>query len=218
MVEERAEKAAYIFDMDGLLVDSEPLWQVVEQQVFASVGVELTIEMCQRTTGLGCKDVVEYWYQRFPWQGRSKQQVNDDIIAGMVAGFERNLPLKPGALALIQQLSENSENKVAICSASPLVLIEAAVSIMGVGERLAVIHSAADDEFSKPHPLPYLKCAKRMGCEPKNCIVFEDSAPGAIAAKAAGMMVVAVPDGPHSPDKFAFCDQVLDSLADYRVV
>ncbi|MFT4929638.1 MAG: HAD superfamily hydrolase (TIGR01509 family) [Phenylobacterium sp.] len=208
-------KATYIFDMDGLLIDSEPLWQEVEKQVFATVGIQLSTAMCEQTTGLGCEEVVEYWYRRRPWDGRSKVQIHDDIIAAMVASFQRYLPLKPGAVALIKQLAKN--HTVGICSASSMVLIETAVAIMGVEQYIAVIHSATADEFSKPHPLPYLNCAKELACEVHTCIVFEDSAPGAIAAKAAGMTVVAVPEGPYSDDKFGFCDQVLTSLEDYEV-
>jgi sugar-phosphatase len=208
-------KTAYIFDLDGLLIDSEPMWQKVEQQVFATVGIELTTAMCEQTTGVQIKDVVEFWYQRFPWQNRTKAQVYDDIIAGMVAGFATDLVVKPGAVELITKLAVERKATIAICSASPMVLIDAAVKQMEVGEYIKAKHSAEFDEFGKPHPLPYLKCAKAIGDEPRECVVFEDSVTGAIAGKAAGMYVVAVPDGPYSAEKFAFCDEVITSLTDF---
>jgi len=205
-----------IFDMDGLLIDSEPVWQLIEQQVFATVGLTLTDAMCAQTTGVRIKDVVAYWYQRYPWTGPSLLQVEQDIIAGMVNHFATHLTIKPGAVELINQFSAVPGHQLAVCSSSPMALIDAALAAMGVADKIAVKYSAEQDEFAKPHPLPYIRCAKRLGVAVQDCRVFEDSTVGAISAKAAGMYVIAVPEGAYSEDKFSFCDQVLSSLNGFR--
>lgn len=210
------DKSTFIFDMDGVLIDSEPHWQAVEKQVFADIGITLTSQMCAQTTGLRNSEVVALWHQRFGWQQPSVEQVGRNIINEMVKCFKSNPQFKPGAKELITRLGKNPNNRLAICSSSPDVLIEALVEVMDIGEYVSLVHSAENDEFGKPHPLPYLKCAEKLGSAPGHCVVFEDSLYGALSAKAAGMFVVAVPDGPHTQDKFAFCDQVIDSLEHYR--
>lgn len=208
-------KNTYIFDMDGVLIDSEPQWQMVEKRVFADIGIDLTDEMVASTTGLRCQDVVAQWHRRFAFTQKSQKQVQQEIINGMVDCFETNPSYKPGAKALIERLAANPDNTVAICSGSPIVLIETLVRNLGLEDKIALMHSAEDDEFGKPHPLPYLNCAKDLGKDPSDCVVFEDSAVGAISAKAAGMYVIAIPEGQYSQDKFAFCDEVIGSLLDY---
>jgi sugar-phosphatase len=210
------DKTTYIFDMDGVLIDSEPFWVKVEQQVFAQVGVELTEQMCATTTGLRCMDVVQHWYNSIGWSGRTLQQVHDDIIEGMLQCFRHEAEAMPGAKALIERLAQNPDNTVAICSGSSMVLIEALIEKMGIGACITVAHSAQDDEFGKPHPMPYLKCAQKLGKLPSECVVFEDSVNGAISGKAAGMYVVAIPDGSYSQDKFAFCDEVIERLTEFK--
>ena len=208
----------YLFDMDGLLINSEPQWQQVETEVFASVGIKLTDSLCHQTTGMRTHDVISHWYQRYPWHNRTKQDVCNDIIHGMSAAFEQCVNVKPGAVDLIRRLADNPNNRLAICSGSPLLLIETVAKKLQIGQYMQVLHSTEVDEFGKPHPLPYIKCAQLLGCQPADCVVFEDSGIGAISGKAAGMTVVAVPEGEYSEDKFAFCDQVLTSLADYQVL
>lgn len=210
-------KNAYIFDMDGLLINSEPVWQKVEQQVFGSVGIDMTIEMCEQTTGIRVADVIEYWYERYPWQNKTKAQVYDDIINAMVANLKADLIIKPGAVELITKLGQLDNPKIAICSSSPLVLIETVVAVMGIGKYLKVLHSGENEEHGKPHPMSYIHTAKKLGVSVNDSVVFEDSMVGTIAGKASGAYVVAVPEGEYSEAKFAFCDEVLGSLADYKI-
>ena len=210
-------KSGFLFDMDGLLVNSEPYWQMVEKRVFGAVGVELSDDMLKQTTGLRCMDVATKWFNQFRWQGRSIQQVHDDIIGGMAECFKSDLQVMPGAVELVRKLAAEPDNRVAICSGSPMVLIDTAIEVMGIADCIDVRHTTTEDAFGKPHPLPYLNCAERVERTPQRCVVFEDSVTGCISGKAAGMTVVAVPDGPYNPEAYTFCDQVLESLADFRV-
>ena len=208
--------SAYIFDMDGLLIDSEPTWQKVEKQVFGSVGIQMSTQMCEQTTGIRVADVIEYWYERYPWQNKTKAQVYDDIITNMANSFKESLSIKPGAVELITALGEQG-HKLAICSSSPLVLIETAAEVMGIAKYLTTVHSGENEEFGKPHPMSYIHTANKLGVNINDCVVFEDSMVGTIAGKSSGAFVVAVPEGEYSEGKFAFCDQVLTSLLEYQV-
>jgi mannitol-1-/sugar-/sorbitol-6-/2-deoxyglucose-6-phosphatase len=207
----------FIFDMDGLLVDSEPYWRQVEKQVFGLVGIDLTDKMCEETVGLRLGDIVGHWYKKYPWLNYSCDDIEQFIIDGMIACYQKDVCAKTGAVSLINRIFETTGDKTAICSSSPLILIETVAENMGIKDKIRLMHSAQNDEFGKPHPLPYLNCAKFLGISPSQAIVFEDSTTGAISAKAASMYVVAVPEGTYSPNKFSFCDQILNSLDEFKI-
>lgn len=206
----------YIFDMDGLLIDSEPYWQQVETEVFAMVGIELTLEMCQETVGLRLHDVVNHWFNKHPWDGLDRKHVHDLILEKLIALYQKSTPVKAGAIELVESLSKIPDVKIGVCSSSPLALIRAALSGVGLTSFVDVLHSAESDEYGKPHPLPYLRCAQKLQSDPSGCVVFEDSINGAIAGKAAGMYVVAIPEQLKPEIKFSFCDEVISSLREYK--
>ena len=201
-----------IFDMDGVLIDSEPLWKQAEIEIFREVGVPLTIEMCEQTTGLRMDAAVEHWYKRYPWKSKSlfeiglsvKERVRNLILEKSVA--------KPGAIELVYKLAEK-KIPLAICSSSALFIIEAVCEKFKVKNCFQVLQTAEDCSYGKPHPEPYLNTAKRLFMDPTCCIVIEDSLNGAISAKAACMKVIAVPEE-HNVHKsiYDFCDSKFQSL------
>jgi len=79
-----------IFDMDGVLIDSEPLWKIAEKKAFAKVGITLTTEMCNLTMGYRVNEVVDYWYERFPWAGKEKREVEEDIVEILIQEIRTN--------------------------------------------------------------------------------------------------------------------------------
>lgn len=200
-----------IFDLDGLLIDSEPLWQEAEIEVFGAVGVALDHEMCRRTTGLRIDEVVSYWYSQSPWQGmdcldveaRVKQRVYDLIL-------ERGQP-KEGVDEIFRFFAGKGV-AMAIASSSALTLIEAVVQKFDLGSYLSVIHSAQFEPFGKPHPGVYLSTVKKLGLSPGQCLAFEDSPNGVKAAKNAGIHCVCVPDGHVDIGAVSIADMCLDSL------
>ena len=131
----------------------------------------------------------------------------------MKAKYEDKVPLKAGVSALIDRLSGLSHVKIAICSSSPLEVIKSVVTVSGFSHCIQYLHSAENDELGKPHSLPYIACAKKMQVPVDRCIAFEDSLNGAISAKAAGMLVVTVPEDQKKASHFLFCDKICDSLA-----
>lgn len=202
---------AAIFDMDGLLIDSEPLWRLSEIEVFGTVGLELTDEQCKETTGLRIDEVVAVRHAQQPWSEPSCEVITARIVDRLIELVrERGEPL-PGAREAIARCQEQGL-ALALASSSPRRIIDATLERLELS--FPVIASAEDDRYGKPHPAVFLRTAELLGVPPTECLVFEDSVNGVIAAKAARMTVIAVPE--HPDPRFAIADRVLDSLLDYR--
>ena len=206
---------AVIFDMDGLLIDSEPLWKQAELDIFPGLGVPLTYEMTSETTGLRVDEVVEHWRSRFPWDSPSSQDVDDRIVERLIELVnESGLPMA-GAEHLIALISKTGL-PMAIASSSKNVIIQAVLSKLGIEDRMKVVHSAQHETHGKPHPGVYITTASKLGVAPADCLAFEDSINGVLAAKAAKMKCVAVPDpGVRDDKRFGIADMVIDSLDDF---
>ncbi len=201
-----------MFDLDGLLIDSEPFWRQAEIEVFGTVGVELTEAETRQTMGLRIDDAVRHWFERRPWVGMSPVEVERAVTARVADLIEAEGSPMPGALDVID-LCRHRSIPMAVCSGSYAVVIEAALDKLGLSASMSAWHSAEWEPFGKPHPGPYLSTAAKLGVDPTACLVFEDSFNGAISAKAARMRVVAVPE-PAALDspRWGFCDLVLASL------
>jgi len=206
---------AVVFDMDGLVVDSEPLWIRAEIEVFGRVGVTLDAEDCERTKGLRLDDVVAFWHARKPWdeaRGPSLQDLQAELVARVAELLREEGRALPGvheALALARE----GGRPVALASSSPRVLIDAVLARLGLEHAFDVVQSAETEPLGKPHPSIFLTTASRLGVAPTDCVVLEDSLTGVIAAKAARMACVAVPMGhPHHDPRFVIADVVVGSL------
>jgi len=184
---------AAIFDMDGLLVDSEPIWHDVEIEVFGRHGVPLTVQRCLETKGMFLGDAVEHCYTRYPWTGASRQEVADEIVEAMARRLEQAVELKPGAAHALEFCARRGA-RLALASSSPRRLIDAVVRRLDLAGGFEVVHSAEDEAAGKPDPAIFLTTARALGVGPAACVVFEDSAAGVLAAEAAGMACVAVPE------------------------
>jgi sugar-phosphatase len=208
---------AALFDMDGLLIDSEPLWQEAEISVFRSIGVPLTRDLCRQTMGVRLDDVVRHWYRKFPWRGESMEQVEARILQEVSRLIiDRGKPMA-GVTATIDKLVA-ANYELAVASSSPLQLIQTALDTFQLTGNFSVLHSAEAEVEGKPNPAVYLSAMSRLGVDPANCIAFEDSAHGVRAAKRAGAWVIAVPDPADSANPaFADADVVLASLVEFSL-
>jgi sugar-phosphatase len=205
---------AIIFDMDGVLVDSEPLWVRAEIDVFASVGVVLTDSDCERTKGLRTDDVVGYWHARRPWTGLTPKEVERRLIA-RVAELVREEGRALSGVASALEAARSVTNKVALASSSPVELIAAVLDRLALRDVFAVVQSAETEPFGKPHPGIFLTTATRLDVVPTECVVIEDSLNGVLAAKAARMTCIAVPETyPRHDPRFVIADRIIGSLAD----
>tara|TARA_B100000780_G_scaffold277897_1_gene249769 strand:+ start:1762 stop:2415 length:654 start_codon:yes stop_codon:yes gene_type:complete len=206
---------AVIFDMDGLLVDSEPTWRKVEIACFAKVGLTLTEDDCKQTMGLRIDEVVDYWFEKHPWEGMTTAEMTTYIVDEMERELRENAVPMPGVMEVIQQL-KNEGYKMAIASSSQMRLIDAVMEKLDLDQLIGVRCSAETEDYGKPHPAVFITAAHWMNTNPENCVVFEDSLHGVVAAKAAKMKCIAVPDEvDYKKPQFAIADQLLKSLKDF---
>lgn len=203
---------AIIFDMDGLLINSEPLWQEAEILIFKQVNITLTPELCLQTKGLRIDEVVDYWYQKYPWTHLSKKEVEELIIGKVIELIHlKGEPLAgvDYAISFVRQ----KQVKIALASSSATKIIQAALQKLNLTDFFSEIYSAESEILGKPHPGVYLTTANKLGVSPQECLALEDSLNGVLAAKAAQMKCIAIPEPSQQNNlKFAIADIILKSL------
>jgi beta-phosphoglucomutase-like phosphatase (HAD superfamily) len=205
---------AVVFDMDGLLIDSEPFWQDAEMEVFAAVGLALEREDCLRTMGMRSDAVVGYWLERRPWnvEFHPASTVESRILDRVVEHVRARGGPRPG-VAIALEWAEALPARRALASSSPMRVIEATLATLGIADAFEVVHSAEYEEYGKPDPAVYLTTARLLGVEPACCLALEDSLAGMRAARSAGMRCVMVPDASlRGRAELVEADAVLDSL------
>ena len=206
---------AVVFDMDGLIVDTEPLWQDAEIELFATVGVELDRDLCRQTMGMRIDEVVDHWHRRSPWASPPPVEVAAAVLDRMVELVTTKAEMLPGVVEAIE-LFRAAGLVAALASSSSYRLIDAVVDRFGLRDAFAVIHSAEEEEYGKPHPAVYLTAAAKLGVEASHCLALEDSVNGLVSAKAARMRCVVVPEAAALDDpRFGLADLVLPSLAQF---
>lgn len=207
---------AVIFDMDGVLIDSEPAWKKAEKEVFSSLGVNVAPELSEMTASMTTTEVTKFWYDRQPWNGKNLSQVENEVIDA-VGRFiqEKGNPI-PGIREVLE-LFRKKDFKIGLSTNSPSRLIPLVLEKANISRYFDAISSSEDEKRGKPHPAVYLTTAKKLGIPPANCIVFEDSVHGVIAAKNAGMKTIAVPAEEQFRRKgFELADLKLQHLADFN--
>jgi len=205
---------AVIYDLDGLLIDSEPCWMQAEMEVLGALGVPLTRERCFETTGLRLDEAVGYWAARHPWSEVSPEEVVDRILGRVLALLAERAPLKPGvreSLAVVHRAGL----RVALASSSPLTLIQGVLQRFELRGEFEQVVSAEGERFGKPHPGVYLTTAAKLEVAPGSCVALEDSVNGVLSATGAGMRCIAVPERwPVSDARFGNAQAVIRSLLD----
>ncbi|ELY6344320.1 hexitol phosphatase HxpB [Cronobacter muytjensii] len=206
---------AAIFDMDGLLIDSEPLWDQAELEVMATLGVDTSRRHeLPDTLGLRIDLVVELWFAQQPWNGSSVAEVTQRIITRAITLVEEKRPLLPGVADAIA-LCKAQGLKVGLASASPLHMLERVLTLFDLREQFDVLASAEHLPYSKPHPQVYLDAAAKLGVDPLCCVTLEDSVNGMIATKAARMRSIVVPAEENRADaRWALANVRLNSLTE----
>ena len=203
---------AVVFDMDGVLIDSEPLWQQVEIDVFKELGIALTPSMQVRTKGLRTDEMVHYWFTRFPWSHPSPEVVIQDYENRMKKIFQEEVELMSGAESSVE-FFRSLGLPLALASSSAMYLIDIFLDRFKFRYRFDLVYSAESADYGKPHPGIFLKVAEMLECDPSECLAIEDSFCGMIAAKAAKMRVIALPEPDERDDpRFGAADYVISSL------
>jgi sugar-phosphatase len=203
---------AVIYDMDGLLINSEPFWREAEMKVFASVGINLTEDDCLKTTGFRFDEVVEHWWHQQPWEIKTKQQIHDEVIDEMEMAITHRATEMAGVHASLDYFS-NKNLHLALASSSAMRLIKATVRKLKLEEYFELLVSAEHETHGKPHPAVFLRTAETLGVRPEKCLVIEDSFYGLLAAKAAKMSCIVIPDPSNFNDpRLVIADWKLKSL------
>lgn len=206
---------AVIFDMDGLLIDSEPYWRESHRTILAKHGHEITDNDVRAAAGKRTGDQVKVWQERFGLQNISVEVMTDQIVDGVIEAIYAHGAPMVGVDNLIKELREH-EIPMAVASSSSERLIQVVLERLNIKQYMQAIHSGENEEHGKPFPDVFLSTAKALGVAATNCLVFEDSLNGVIAAKAAHMKCIAVPEEPY--DRLAFeiaqPDLIVTSLED----
>jgi HAD superfamily hydrolase (TIGR01509 family) len=204
-----------IFDMDGLIVDSEPFWRRVQAEVFDELGVDVRPYLGHGyTMGLRVDEAIALLAELSGVRGIDLSTVERDVVTGVVGAIRAEAALLPGAEAAIARFEEAGIPLVLASGSTPPV-IDAVLDRFALRPHFVAVLSAADDLLGKPHPSIFLRAAGVFGVRPEDCLVLEDSLNGCIAAKAARMAVVAVPHPDDASDaRFSIADLCLGSLVE----
>lgn len=204
-----------IFDMDGVLVDSEPLWRRAKVNAVAKFGGTITEQLAYQSTGLRIDEIANYWIRYCGLDESCSVDLQNAILDEVIEQINSKGELLPGVLDSLQWLS-TTDLKIGLASSSPLRLIEAVLKAFDIEKFFDIYVSAEHLTHGKPHPQVYLDAAEKLATEPHHCLAIEDSFNGLIAAKAARMTAVCVPEpGQENNPRFGIADIKLASLEEF---
>jgi HAD superfamily hydrolase (TIGR01509 family) len=200
---------AVVFDMDGLLLDTETLWHAAETELFRRHGGEFTWDDKIAVIGTSYAFTADYFAERLGRPRDEGRALVDEMVALMHDLVRRSVDARPGAIELVERLREVG-TPLGLASNSPRRLVDDALRSAGLTDAFDTIVTSDDVEHAKPAPDIYLLACKRLGVVPAEALALEDSASGVAAAKAAGLTVVAVPQ--FAETDVSAADRTVDSL------
>ena len=205
-----------IFDMDGLLIDSEPLWREAAQETFAHYGIHLSEDQYKITTGLRSREFVRWWLSQYKVSESEFKAAEDKLVKTVIEKVKTRGDAMPG-VKYIFNFFRQQNFKVGLASSSNMELIDVVVDKMGIRDYLHAITSAEHLFYGKPHPQVYLNCAEELNSSPVECLCFEDSFNGMIAGLAARMQCVVVPEHAHyKQERWGAASLKLSSLQNFN--
>ena len=205
-----------IFDMDGLLIDSEPLWQEAGSELLNQFDLSLTDEQYRSSTGLRTPEWIDHWFTHF---GISKSKAKESITITEEKAIKKikDIGLAMPGVDYIMHFFKERGFGIGLASSSPMRLIDVVVDKLNIRPFLDASVSAEALAYGKPHPQVFINCAEALAVKASQCIVFEDSFNGLIAAKAAKMKCVVIPHGASFDNKeWGAADLKLKSLIEFE--
>lgn len=204
---------AVIFDLDGVIVDSEPVWEEVRRAYVATHGGTWQADTQRRLMGMSTGEWSRYLSGELGVE-RTAEQVATEVVAEMTRRYAQRVPLIDGADGVVRRMA--GRWPLGLASSSPTRLIRAALAATGLTDVFGATLSTEETAHGKPAPDVYLAVATRLGVDPARCVAVEDSANGVRSAAAAGMAVVAVPHGayPLDPDAERLAAVVIGSIGE----
>jgi len=203
---------AFVFDLDGVLVDSEPVWEQVRRQVVAERGGHWAPDAQRRLMGMSTQEWARYLSEDLG-VGLPPDQVAALVIKRMTDRYREHVPVLDGAVDAVRRMA--ARWPLGVASSAPAVLIEVVLESAGLRPAFSVVMSTEQVAHGKPAPDIYLAVTAALGCPPPDCAAVEDSSNGLRSAAAAGLRVIAIPqpEYPPDPDALARASLVLPSLA-----
>jgi HAD superfamily hydrolase (TIGR01509 family) len=204
---------AVVFDLDGVIVDSEQVWDEVRERYTGEVGGTYTASAARDMMGMSSREWSAYMAQCLGVPG-TPEEINAEVVRRMLERYGDAPPLIPGAVDAVRRLA--AQWRLAIASSSNPELISIVVAAAGLDDAFPIRVSSQEVARGKPSPDVYLEAARRLGVAPAACGAVEDSHNGIRSAKAAGMFVVAIPN-PHYPpegEAMAQADVLLGSISE----
>ncbi|WP_312888746.1 HAD family hydrolase [Nonomuraea rhodomycinica] len=201
---------ACVFDLDGVLVDSEPVWEEVRRAYVADHGGTWRPETQSRLMGMSTQEWAAYLHEL--GVPLPPEEIARQVVDAMAARYREAIPFMPAARAAVRRLAER--HTLGLASSSPRRLIDVVLDAAGLDDCFAATVSTEEVPRGKPAPDGYLEAAARLGVDPRACVAVEDSSNGLRSAYAAGMRVVAVPHPryPPAPDALELAWLVIDDL------
>lgn len=189
---------AVIYDMDGVLIDSEPLWKIAMETVFGKYGSTLRKQDFQKTVGLRIDEVIHYWNLHEGWNLADEKVVEQEIISALIELIKAQPQELKGVSASLHFFRKNG-CKIGLATSSSERLIQTVLEALDLKHLFDFTYSAEHEPYGKPHPGVYLKVAQALGVKATQCLVIEDSWNGVLAGLAARMKVCCIPEKTHLP-------------------
>jgi HAD superfamily hydrolase (TIGR01509 family) len=202
---------AVVFDLDGILLDSESVWGEAKRQVTEEAGGHWRPDAIREMMGMSSVEWSRYLHDHLDVP-IAPEKINDAVVERMTALYRERLPLLPGGVEAVRSLAQRWP--LAVASSSNRPVIDLALELAGIADAFAATVSSEEVASGKPAPDVYLEAARRLGVAPDACVAVEDSTNGIRAADAAGMRVIAVPNHefPPEPDSLRLAAKALPSL------
>ena len=183
----------FVFDMDGLIIDTEPFWREAEIKAFDQVGISLSEDDCRKTMGMRLDEVVAYWRAQRPEKQIDPERIQEEILSLMENFIRAEGKFLPGVSQALK-IIHGAGMRIGLASSSPMRLINATLDRLGIRDYFNDIRSAEYLEYGKPHPEIFIDSSIALGIPPHRIWVMEDSFNGVVAALAAKCNVIAIPD------------------------
>ncbi|MCX4190638.1 hexitol phosphatase HxpB [Methylophaga sp. OBS3] len=207
---------AVIFDMDGTLIDSEPMWKAAEKQVFSSVGVHVSEELSAKTAVMTKREVTEFWFSHFPWSDKSLDDVENEVVDLVAELIAEQGQAMPGVKALLDFL-KTKNLKIGLATNAPARLIPVVLDKLAIADYFHATSSSEQELAGKPDPAVYLRTIEKLNVDADKSVAFEDSLSGIMAAKNANMKTVVVPQASEFADeKYQLSHLKLRCLSDFN--
>jgi HAD superfamily hydrolase (TIGR01509 family) len=202
---------AVVFDLDGVLVQSEELWDAARRELASEHDIEWPGDATDAMMGMSSKEWSRYMHEEVGVPD-APEEINRKVLAWVEKRYREDLPWIPGARDAVRRIGDRFP--LGLATSSNREIIDIVVEVGGFEDLLKVTVSSEEVERGKPAPDVYLEATKRMGVDPRRSAAVEDSTNGLLAAKAAGMRVIAIPNDAHPPAEkgLAAADVVLDSI------